>query len=98
SKPAPAGGQVVDLRATSFQVTIPTSATVPAGASMANFTIGTSTIGNNGDVRIYAAVNGQGQEPSSRLSLSARNSFANRPAITLAAPDFVNVHEKTSTS
>jgi len=27
---------------------------------MANFTIGRSTFGNNGDVRVYAAVNGQG--------------------------------------
>jgi uncharacterized repeat protein (TIGR03803 family) len=60
SGPAPNGGQIVSLRATSFQVTIPTTVTVPAGATTANFTIQTSTIGNNGDVRVYAAVNGQG--------------------------------------
>jgi uncharacterized repeat protein (TIGR03803 family) len=60
SSPAPNGGQIVSLRATSFQVTIPATVTVPAGATTANFTIRTSTIGNNGDVRVYAAVNGQG--------------------------------------
>ena len=60
SNPAPNGGLVVSLRATSFQVTIPATVTVPAGATTVNFTIQTSTIGNNGDVRVYAAVNGQG--------------------------------------
>ena len=60
SNPAPNGGLIVSLRATSFQVTIPPTVTVPAGATTANFTIQTSTIGNNGDVRVYAVVNGQG--------------------------------------
>ena len=60
SASAPSGGQVVDLRATSFQVTIPPSVTVPAGANKATFKIATSTIGNNGDVRVYASVSGRG--------------------------------------
>jgi hypothetical protein len=60
SNPAPDGGQIVSLRATSFQVTIPETVTVPAGAATVNFTIRTSTIGNNGDIRVYAVVTGQG--------------------------------------
>jgi hypothetical protein len=48
------------LRAGSFQVTVPTTVTVPAGARTATFTIQTSTVGSNGDVRLYASVSGQG--------------------------------------
>ena len=41
SGPAPAGGAVVQLRSSSSRATVPTSVTVPAGATRASFTIRT---------------------------------------------------------
>jgi len=60
TSPAPTGGTVVALGATSFQVTIPATVIVPAGAKTAKFTIQTSATATAGDVRIYASVGGQG--------------------------------------
>src|SRR5580765_557930 len=65
--PAPAGGKVVTLGANSFQMTIPSSVTVPAGAKTATFTIQALTIRASANVRMYASVNGQGVRTTIKL-------------------------------
>ena len=67
TSPAPTGGKVVTLGANSFQMTIPSSVTVPAGAKTATFTIKALTIRASANVRIYASVNGQGVRTTIKL-------------------------------
>ncbi len=68
SAPAPAGGTVVSLVVTSFNVTIPSSVTVKAGAATAKFSIQVLGNATPGDVRVYASVAGEG--PSALLTIS----------------------------
>lgn len=60
TSPAPTGGKVISLGANSFQMTIPSSVTVPAGAKTATFKIKALTVGAAENVRVYAWFNGQG--------------------------------------
>ncbi|HZH99479.1 MAG TPA: hypothetical protein VEX38_10950, partial [Fimbriimonadaceae bacterium] len=55
SGPAPAGGAVVTLSSGSSAITVPTSVTVPAGASSATFTITTVRVGATFTRYIYAS-------------------------------------------
>jgi len=67
SSPAPAEGKVITLGANSFQMTIPSSVTVPAGAKTATFSIRALTIGAAQTVRIYASFSGQGVRTALKL-------------------------------
>jgi hypothetical protein len=67
TSPAPAGGKVISLGANSFQITIPSSVTVPAGAKTATFTIKALTVGAAENVRVYAWFNGQGVRTTLKL-------------------------------
>lgn len=58
--PAPEGGTVVTLGAKQGQVVIPPNVTVPAGQTVAKFTVGTMQINQPVNVRLYASVAGQG--------------------------------------
>jgi uncharacterized repeat protein (TIGR03803 family) len=64
---APAGGKVVSLGANSFQMTIPASVKVPAGAQTATFVIKALQVGAAQTVRIYASFAGQGVRTTLRL-------------------------------
>jgi uncharacterized repeat protein (TIGR03803 family) len=65
---APAGGKVVSLgAANSFQMTIPASVKVPAGAKTAAFMIKALQVGEAQTVRIYASFAGQGVRTTLRL-------------------------------
>ena len=68
SAPAPAGGTVVSLTVTSFDVIIPSIVTVAQGAMTAQFSV--QVLGNAmpGDVRIYASVGGEG--PNAILTIT----------------------------
>lgn len=68
SAPAPAGGTLVSLAVTSFDVTIPSTVIVTEGAMTAQFSV--QVLGNAlpGDVRIYASVSGEG--PSAILTIT----------------------------
>jgi uncharacterized repeat protein (TIGR03803 family) len=68
SVPAPAGGTVVSLAVTSFNVTIPSTVTVRAGARSAKFSVQVLSNAQPGDVRIYASVGGEG--PSAVLTIA----------------------------
>jgi uncharacterized repeat protein (TIGR03803 family) len=67
SSPAPAGGTLVSLGANSFQMMIPASVLVPAGAKTATFTIKALKIGSVENVRVYASFNGQGVRTNIKL-------------------------------
>ncbi|MDO8585279.1 MAG: hypothetical protein Q7R85_04160 [bacterium] len=54
--PAPAGGQVVQLSANTSAVTVPTNATVPAGATMGTFEIKTNTVSSIARATIEATL------------------------------------------
>ena len=56
SGPAPAGGAVVQLSGMS-PVTVPASVTVPAGATSATFTVGTTSTSSTTPATIYALLN-----------------------------------------
>ncbi|MCX7992782.1 MAG: S8 family serine peptidase [Fimbriimonadales bacterium] len=56
--PAPAGGAVVQLRSSSTRASVPSSVTVPAGATSANFTITTRSARTITTVTITATYNG----------------------------------------
>ncbi len=58
SGPAPAGGVVVQLRSNSSRASVPSSVTVPAGATSANFTIRTKSAFSVTTVTITATYNG----------------------------------------
>lgn len=58
SGPAPAGGAVVQLRSNSSRATVPSTVTVPAGATSANFTIRTTSAFSITTVTITATYNG----------------------------------------
>jgi thermitase len=58
SGPAPAGGVVVQLRSNSSRATVPSTVTVPAGATSANFTIRTTSAFSITTVTITATYNG----------------------------------------
>ena len=58
--PAPTGGTVVTLAATSFGVTVPPTVTVKPGKTTATFPIQTSAAGFTASARIYALVGGEG--------------------------------------
>ena len=58
--PAPAGGTIVTLGATGTQVVLPSTVTVPAGATSAKFRINTIPVSASVTVRIYASVAGAG--------------------------------------
>jgi uncharacterized repeat protein (TIGR03803 family) len=68
SAPAPAGGTVVSLVVTSFDVTIPSTVIVTEGAIMAQFSVQVLNNAMAGDVRIYASVSGEG--PSAILTVT----------------------------
>ncbi|MCX7925686.1 MAG: S8 family serine peptidase [Fimbriimonadales bacterium] len=57
SGPAPAGGAVVQLRSNSSRASVPSSVTVPAGATSASFTIRTTTGAGITTVTITATYN-----------------------------------------
>ncbi|GIV07475.1 MAG: hypothetical protein KatS3mg017_0677 [Fimbriimonadales bacterium] len=65
--PAPAGGAVVKLRSSSTRATVPSSVTVPAGATSANFTITTRSTRTVTTVTITATYNGVSR--SARLTV-----------------------------
>ncbi|MEA2146841.1 MAG: hypothetical protein QOG59_2428, partial [Solirubrobacteraceae bacterium] len=67
SAPAPAGGTTVSLFAQQGQIVIPSTVTIPAGASRASFSIQTMSIMASTNVRIYAAVAGQGVRTTIRV-------------------------------
>jgi len=67
SSPAPAGGKVVTLGAGSFQMTIPASVKVAAGAKTAKFTIKALQVGAAQTVRVYASFAGQGVRTTLKL-------------------------------
>lgn len=67
TSPAPAEGKVISIGANSFQLTIPSSVTVPAGAKTATFTIKALTVGAAETVRVYAWFNGQGVRATLKL-------------------------------
>jgi uncharacterized repeat protein (TIGR03803 family) len=67
SSPAPAGGRIVNLRANSFQMTLPLSVKVRPGAKTANFTIKAFQVGAAQTVRIYASFGGQGVRTKLKL-------------------------------
>ena len=56
--PAPAGGAVVQLRSSSSRASVPSSVTVPAGATSANFIIRTRSARTVATVTITATYNG----------------------------------------
>ncbi|MFN7017960.1 MAG: S8 family serine peptidase [Fimbriimonadales bacterium] len=58
SGPAPAGGAVVQLRSSSARASVPSSVTIPAGATSANFTIRTTSAFSITTVTITATYNG----------------------------------------
>ncbi|MCX7993793.1 MAG: S8 family serine peptidase [Fimbriimonadales bacterium] len=58
SGPAPAGGATVQLRSNSSRASVPTSVTIPAGATSANFTIRTTSAFSITTVTITATYNG----------------------------------------
>ena len=60
SSPAPQGGIVIGLRATSFDVVIPQQVIVPAGMTNVSFTVQASQVLQPQDVRLYAFVGGAG--------------------------------------
>ena len=64
SSPAPAGGTAVKLGTTSFQMTVPSSVTVPAGTKTATFAIRALHVGTAQTARIYASFGGQGVRTS----------------------------------
>jgi uncharacterized repeat protein (TIGR03803 family) len=67
SAPAPTGGKVITVGANSFQLTIPLSVTVPAGAKTAAFSIKALQVGAAETVRIYASIAGQGVRTTLKL-------------------------------
>jgi hypothetical protein len=58
SGPAPAGGVVVQLRSSSSRASVPSSITIPAGATSARFTIQTRSAFSITTVTITATYNG----------------------------------------
>ncbi len=60
SSPAPPGGTKVKVAGKSFQIVVPSTVTVPAGATKASFTIKALNVGAAQSVRIYAWFGGQG--------------------------------------
>ena len=67
SSPALGGGTVVALGANSFQLMLPRSVKVPAGAKTATFTITALKVGAAQSVRIYASFVGQGVRTTLKL-------------------------------
>ena len=70
--PAPAGGLVVTLSALGAAETIPATATVPAGATTATFTIGTPTAGS---ATISAVVGGQTRTATLTVTTAVGTTF-----------------------
>ncbi len=60
SSPAPKGGQLVGLRAGSFNVIVPQTVSVPAGQTQATFSVQALQVVQPEDVRLYAFVDGEG--------------------------------------
>ena len=58
SRSAPAGGAVVQLHSSSDRASVPSSITIPAGATSARFTIQTHPVYSHTDVTITATYNG----------------------------------------
>ncbi len=70
--PAPPGGLVVTLSQTGVAETLPATATVPAGATTATFTIGTPTAGS---ATIAAVVGGQTRTATLTVTTAVGTSF-----------------------
>jgi len=97
--PAPTGGAIVNLSSSNTNVaTVPSTVTVPAGATRATFTISTQAVANSTSVTIAASVGGVTRTASLRVSPSITlHSLTIRPAsivggstatgiVTLTAP------------
>jgi len=69
TKPAPAGGIVVDLRSVSSNVTVPATVTIPAGATTATFTVTTVPVkkSESAMIQAYAA----GVKVSANITVTA---------------------------
>lgn len=59
SGPAPSGGVGVDLSSSSKDVSLPASATIPASATSADFTLKVSPAASSGTVTLTASANGE---------------------------------------
>jgi hypothetical protein len=69
TKPAPAGGIVVDLRSVSANVSIPATVTIPAGATTATFSVVTSPVRKTETAMIQASA--AGVKVSANITLTA---------------------------
>lgn len=63
SGPAPAGNAVVTLASNNGAVTVPANVTVNAGATAANFSIGTPAVSSQQSATVTATYNGSAQAP-----------------------------------
>jgi hypothetical protein len=89
SGPAPAGGAQVALSSSSTAASVPSSVTVPAGASRVTFTVSTSAVNSSTPVTITASF--AGATNSSLLTVTAQPNY-----ILSATPSSLSITQGTS--
>ncbi|GIV09313.1 MAG: hypothetical protein KatS3mg019_1404 [Fimbriimonadales bacterium] len=79
---APAGGFVVNLSSSNTSIaSVPSSVTVPAGATSANFTVSTSAVSSSTSVTITAAANGVSR--TATLTVNPANNNVSLQSLTI---------------
>jgi len=78
---APLGGQVVTLSSTDAGVQVPSAVTVPAGKSIAVFTLTSTVVQSSRDVQIMASCNGTSVQAALRVSILTVSSVLCKPAV-----------------
>ena len=92
--PAPPGGVLVEVRAASFEASVPGTVRVPGGATTATFQIHTSTLAAT-DIRVYASVGGQGVRAV--LAVVPVSPLPHLASLTLAQPTVTGGQATTAT-
>lgn len=81
SSVAPAGGQVVQLTSDNVAAQVPANVLVPAGKSVATFTVTTSGVTSSRDANIIARCNGTSVQSQIRISILTVAAVAFKPAV-----------------
>jgi uncharacterized protein (TIGR03437 family) len=83
SEPAPAGGARVELSSGSSAATVPSTVTVPEGATSTSFSISTGAVGSNQTATLTATYGGSSAQAT--LSVTQAAAPANAAFVSLAA-------------
>jgi hypothetical protein len=84
--PAPAGGAQVALSDNSGAASVPSTVTVPAGATSASFSIGTSAVANNTAVTISASYGGATRTATLTVLHAVLTSLTLNPTSVVGGP------------